>query len=581
MATRHGALTPVPAPVSAPPAGAQASAGAGRGPEPRRRHAEPAVTALIVLIFLLLAVFVVLPLARVLGAGFTRQGEWTLDVYRDLLGSGTVGVPLWNSLRLGATVAVTGTVLGYIAAWVLTMVALPGRRVFRAIATLPMIAPPFMIAIAAIMLFGRNGVVTRHVLIPLLGAGNVPEIYGFAGLVLVQTLTFFPLSMLILIGTLAALDPALEEAAQNQGATPLRAFRDVVLPLSATGILSSMLLLFIESLADFGNPLILGGDYRVLSVAAFLRITGEFDTSGGAVLAAVLLAPALTAFLVQRHYVRSLAFATVMGRPARSRRGHTSAGARITAALAVAFMAGMICLFFGAVAWGSLVEVWGVSGTLTLGNYVDALRGARHALADSLMLAAMATPIAGLLGMATAWVLVRRSFPGRSLMATLGMLLFAVPGTVVGIGYILAFNSPPLQLTGTAAIIVALFVFRSAPVATEAAMTALRQIDPVIEEGSASLGAPPAATFRRVVLPLLAPAFFTGLAHTFVRSMTAVSAVIFVVSGRWNLATVAVLGFVENADLARAAALCMILVGIVAAVLGLVHVAVSRMGGRQ
>jgi iron(III) transport system permease protein len=229
------------------------------------------------------------------------------------------------------------------------------------------------------------------------------------------------------------------------------------------------------------------------------------------------------------------------------------------------------------VVWGSLVEVWGVPGGLTLANYAGAVRDARHTLSDSLLLAAIATPIAGLFGMATAYLLVRRRFPGRALLGVLAMLTFAVPGTVVGIGYILAFNSPPLQLTGTAAIIVLLFVFRSVPVGLEAGTTAIRQVDVSIEEGSASLGAAPAATFRRIVLPLAAPAVFAGLAFAFVRSMTAISAVIFVVSGRWNLATVSILGFVENADLARASALCMILVAIVGAVLGGMQVVVRRL----
>jgi iron(III) transport system permease protein len=549
-------------------------------PARRRSPAEPAVGALIALLFALLGVFVVLPLARVFGAGFVRDGALTLEHWRALLGSGAVAVPLWNSLRLGATVAVTGTLLGFACAWVLTMVRVPGSSALRAAALLPMIAPPFMIALAAIMLFGRNGIITRNVLVPLLGAGNVPEIYGFGGLVLVQTLTFFPLSMLLLIGTLSALDPSLEEAAQSQGATPVRSFRDIVLPLALPGILASMLLLFVESLADFGNPLILGGDYRVLSVAAFLRITGEFDTSGGAVLATVLLVPALVAFFAQRAIVQRTAYATVTGRPAATRRAAVSSAAVALGAAIMIVVLAAVVLFFGVVVYGSLVEVWGVGGTLSLRNYTNTFSAARRALADSLLLAAIATPLAGLFGMAAAWVLVRRNFAGRSIMGVLAMLTFAVPGTVVGIGYILAFNAPPLQLTGTAAIIVLLFVFRSAPVGIEAGISAIRQIDPVLEEGSASLGARPALTFRRVLLPLMAPAFFAGLAHAFVRSMTAISAVIFVVSGRWNLATVAVLGFVENADLARASALCLILVAIVAAVLGAMHVGVARLGAR-
>jgi iron(III) transport system permease protein len=564
----HGAPF-VLAPLQGSPTGARAG---------RRSHVEPAVAALIAALFLLLGVFVVLPLVRVFGAGFLRDGQLTLDVYRETLAGRGAVRPLWNSLLLGSTVAVAGTAAGFAAAWVLTRSALPGLRVFRWLALLPMIAPPFMIALAAIMLFGRNGVVTRHVLVPVLGAGNVPEIYGFGGLVLVQTLTYFPLSMLLLSGVLAAIDPALEEAAQNQGAPPSRVFRDVVLPLSVPGILSSMLLLFIESLADFGNPLILGGDFRVLSVAAFLRITGEFDTAGGAVLATLLLLPALVAFLAQKYVIERTSFVTATGRPAGRRVVDRSAPVRLGAAAVVALIGGAVCLFFGAVLYGSFIDVWGAAGQPTLGNYADALRQARRPLADSLTLAAIATPVTGVLGLAAAWLLVRRRFRGRALMSLLLMLTFAVPGTVVGIGYILAFNAPPVQLTGTAAIIVLLFVFRSLPVGVEAGTTAIRQLDPALEEASATLGGRPATTMRRVVLPLITPAFFAGLAHSFVRSMTAISAVIFVVSGKWNLVTVAILGYVENADLGRASALCMILVGIIAAALGGMQLALLRAG---
>jgi iron(III) transport system permease protein len=550
-------------------------------PTERARFAEPLVAALILLIFLLLVLFVVVPLAMVLSAGFMRDGAWTLDIYRELLGSRTVAVPLWNSIRLGITVALIGTVVGYAGAYVVTMVGVRGSRAFRFLATLPMIAPPFMIALAAIMLLGRNGVITRHLLVPLFGAGSVPDIYGFWGLVLVQTLTYFPTSLLLLIGVLGALDPALEEAAQNQGASPLEVFRHVVLPLSVPGILSSCLLLFLESLADFGNPLILGGDFRVLSVAAFLQITGEFNTAAGAVLALVLLVPAVATFLVQKFYVARTSFVTLGGRSSAVRRRASSWPARLAALAVCTLIAGTVCLFFGTVVYGSLVEVWGASGKLTAAHYTGALRDSSHALSDSLLLATIATPLTGLFGMATAWLLVRRRFAGRSLLSLLTMLTVAVPGTVVGIGYVLAFNRPPLQLTGTAAIIVLLFLFRNAPVGVEAGTTALRQIDPAIEEGSASLGARPMTTFRRVVLPLVAPAFFTGLAHSFVRCMTAISAVIFVVSGQWNLVTVSILGFVENSDLARASALCMVLVAIVSGVLALLQLALSRTGVRR
>jgi iron(III) transport system permease protein len=546
----------------------------------RLARREPATFLLAAALFALLLLFVAYPLWQVLAASLVRDGGWTLDGWRTVLTRRGALEPLRNSLVLAATVAVTATAAGFAAAYVLTHVAIPGRRAFRFVATLPMLAPPFMVALAAIMLLGRNGIITRSILEPVLGAGAV-NIYGFGGLVLVQTLTFFPLSMLLLVGTLGGMDPALEEAAQSQGAPPWRVFRDVVLPLSVPGILSSMLLMFIESLADFGNPLVLGGDFRVLSVAAFLRITGEFDTAGGAVLAMLLLVPALSAFFVQRHYVQRMTFATMSGRPSATRRLHASPSARGLAAATYLLLGGATLLMYGVVAYGSVVQVWGVPGALTLGNYATALQQASRSLTDSLVLAAIAAPLAGGLGMAAAWLLTRRVFAGRGLLATLAMLTFAVPGTVVGIGYILAFNAPPLQLTGTAAIIVLLFVFRSMPVSLEAGRSGMGQVDAAIEESSASLGARPFTTWRRIALPLAAPALFAGLAHAFVRSITAVSAVIFVVSGQWNLVTVTILGFVENADLARAAALCLIVVGIVAAVLGIVQLATSRMDVRS
>jgi len=539
-----------------------------------RSHAEPGVRALILATFLLLAIFVVLPLVRVLGASVLVDGALTTQVWRDMLTVRGALQPLRNSLLLAATVAITGTLTGFVAAYALAMTTLPARRTFRFLAMLPMLAPPFMIALAAIMLLGRNGMITRTVIEPLAGTGF--DIYGFAGLVLVQTLTFFPLSMLLLVAALGALDPALGEAAQSQGATPWRVFRDVVLPLAMPGVLSSMLLLFIESLADFGNPLILGGDFRVLSVAAFLRITGEFDTAGGAVLATLLLLPAVSAYFRQRRLSARSTFATLTGRPSAQR--HTPAPRMLRAFVAAgcSVIAAAIVAFYGTVLYGSVVEVWGVAGDLTLDNYGSALAQARAALTDSLLLAGIATPIAGAIGMAIAWLLVRRTFAGRSLLATLALLTFAVPGTVLGIGYVLAFNRAPLPLSGTAAIIVLLFVFRSVPVAIEAGRNAIAQVDPSIEESSASLGAAPFMTWRRIVLPLAAPALFAGLAHAFVRSITAISAVIFVVSGQWSLVTVSILGFVENADLARASALCVIVVGLVSIVLGLMQLAVSR-----
>jgi iron(III) transport system permease protein len=183
--------------------------------------------------------------------------------------------------------------------------------------------------------------------------------------------------------------------------------------------------------------------------------------------------------------------------------------------------------------------------------------------------------------MIIAFLVVRKQFVGKGLMDLTSMLTFAVPGTVVGIGYILAFNERPLLLTGTGAIIVLLFIFRNVPVGIRAGVAALQQVDKAIEEAATNLGAGSARTFATITLPLITPAFFSGLAYSFVRSMTAISAVIFVVSGRWNLITVAILGLVENADMSQAAAFSLVLIAIVLLVLGLIQVGVGRVATSQ
>jgi iron(III) transport system permease protein len=450
--------------------------------------------------------------------------------------------------------------------------------VFRFIATFPIISPPFIVALAAIMLFGENGTLRREILNPLFGTGVIPSVYGFWGLLVVEVITYFPTAFLVLFGVFAAIDPVLEEAAHNQGANKYQTFRDVIFPLSLPGIFSSLLLIFIESLADFGNPLILSGDFKVLSVEAYLKITGEFDTAGGAALAMLLLVPSLAAFFIQRYYLEKKSFVTLSGKPSSSRRHETSFFTRAALFASCAIPASIVILFYSSVIFGSFVQTWGVDNTLTFKHYVSAFHDAFDALKDTLVLAAIATPATGIIGMIIAYLVVRKKFIGRTFIEVSSMLTFAVPGTVVGIGYILAFNDRPIMLTGSALIIILLFVFRNAPVGIQSGMTAIRQLDRSIEEASANLGAGMLTTFRRIVLPLVAPAFFSGLAYSFVRSMTAVSAVIFVVSGTWNLATVSILGFVENSYLSKASAMCMILVAIVSVALGFMQTLVHRMG---
>ena len=547
---------------------------------------EPSVLIAVILISVLLLLFVVFPLFQVFKTCFITKDSSTLTLKYawELFAKSYNRQPLYNSIVLGICVALLGTIVGFACAYAVTKTAMRFKRFLQVSTLLPIISPPFVIALSAILLFGRNGLITRKLLqeglgIDLYAAGF--DIYGLTGLVIVETLAYFPTAYLVLVGVLSSIEPALEEAASNLGASRWKVFRTVTVPLSLPGILNAMLLLFIESMADFGNPLILAGRFNVLSVQAYLQITGNDNLPGGATLAMALLFPSLAVYCLQHYLLRQRIFVSVTGRA--SGVGMQTSDKRVQYPLmAICWgTVGCVLLFYGLVLVGSFTKLWGVDYSLTLNNYVEAFRLGADYILDSLLLAAIATPLTGLLGMVIAFLVKRKQFVGRRLMDVISMLSFAVPGTVVGIGYILAFNQPPLMLRGTAAIIVLLFIFRNMPVGIRAAAALLDQIDPSLEEASTNLGAGSLTTFRRILLPLIAPAFFAGLAYSFVRCMTAISAVIFVVSGRWNLITVAILGFVENSDFSQAAALSIILIMFVMTALGLIQLVLTLVFKRR
>ncbi|MBI1928217.1 iron ABC transporter permease [Candidatus Poribacteria bacterium] len=539
---------------------------------------EPPILITIILISVLLIVFVLFPLFQVFNNCFIVQEDGkstgTLRYFIELLSKPYNRQPLYNSVILGLCVSVIGTFIGFMFAYAVTRIDAPFKGFFRALATLPMISPPFVIALSAILLFGRNGLITRKVFLDALGIDLYSagfDIYGLTGLVIVETLAYFPTAFLTLVGVLSSIDPALEDAAHSLGASSGKALRSVTLPLALPGIAGSMLLLFIESMADFGNPLILSGRFNVLSVQAYLQITGNDNLPGGSALAMVLLIPSLAAYFLQNELLekrfRRKTFVTLTGKGSGGRVRGVEKRIKYPVFAICTLTVALIFLFYGLVLVGSFTKLWGMNYAFTLENYVEAFRLGWDYMQDSLLLATLATPFTGVLGMLIAYLVKRKRFIGSRLMDVTAMLTFAAPGTVVGIGYLLAFNRTPLQ--GTAAIIILLFIFRNMPVGIRAAAVALEQIDTSLDDASTNLGASSLTTFRRVLLPLITPAFFAGLAYSFVRCMTAISAVIFVVSGKWNLITVAILGFVENSDFSQAAALSIILISFVMVALGI------------
>jgi len=540
--------------------------------ELRQLGRDPILLVLLLAIAVSIIVFVIYPLVNVLLASVQVDGAWTFDGYREIAERRLYRNALVNSLSVGVVVGVLSVALGYLVAFVLTRLDVPGKKLLHYLTILPIVSPPFVSAVSILFLFGFNGLVTRQIF-----GLNDFSIYGFHGVVLSQVFTFAPIAYLSLRGVLASLSPTLEDAALNIGATRWQAFWKVSFPLSLPGIASAFLVVFIESMADFGNPLVLAGAaFPMLAPQAYLEITGSFNLSRGATLAIVLLIPSLTAFAIQRYYLAKRQYITVTGKPTASTSKIVTPTVKWTLYALVLLFAAFVTVFYVVILVGASTKVWGFNYTPTLDHFIYVFNVGLDSVIDTLLVAIVSTPISGLLGMIVAFLVVRRVFPGRTALEFGSILSFAVPGTVVGIGYILAFNTPPLILTGTFAILVLCFVFRYVPVGIQSGIAVLRQIDPSIEEAAQNLGADGITTFRKVTLPLIAPAFFSGLVYAFVRAMTAISAAIFLVSANWNLMTVQILNQVGSGRLGVSAAFSVVVIVIVLIAITIISYLVGR-----
>ncbi|MFC2081723.1 ABC transporter permease [Candidatus Bipolaricaulota bacterium] len=538
--------------------------------EVRRLSRDPVLLAIVGVVFLLLATFIVFPLIKVIQHALWSQGSFEPKYFLDFFQKVYYWRPLVNSMIVGSLVSLCGTFVAFVFAYGIARTDIRGKGIFRLIAMMPIVSPPFLIALSAILLLGNHGVITD--------ALNLNwDIYGLPGLVLTETLAYFPIAFMILEGVLSKIDPSIEEAALDMGASKLRTFFTVTLPLAVPGIASAALLVFIRSLEDFGNPVVIQGRFRVLTVAVYHAAVGRYNLPLGATLAIFMLLPTLMIFVVQKYYVARRSYVTVTGKPSGIGLKTTEKHVKIPIFIAMAFLSGIILLVYGVVLFGSFTKIWGFDNTLTLDNYRYVFAVGGQYVLDTLRIALIATPVGGLLSIMIAYLVVRKRFLGRGTMEFVSMLNFAVPGVVVGIGYILAFNTPPVQLTGTALIIILVFIFRRMPVGIRDGIAQLQQIDPAIEEASSSLGAGFFRTFTRVTLPLVAPAFLSGLVYIFVRCMTAISAVIFVISAGWQLLTVALLYEVDQANYTRAAAYGYVIIGIVLTAIVLMRFVVGRL----
>ncbi len=564
---------------------------------------DPTIATIVVVIGALLLLFIFYPVGRaLLAAVIDAQGNFAPGVAFERLftrdiwglgcfaGAGRCGVAI-NSAILATLVGVLTTVIGLILALAAQRGALThvpgGGAMVRLMSVLPLITPPFVIALALIVLFGRTGLVTTF-LSETFGVPRSRWIYGLPGVALAQVLSFTPIAFMLLQGALNAVSPALEEAAQTLRASRLRVFRTVTLPLLRPALANAFLLGFVESLADFANPVVLAGNFEVLSTKIFFAIAGaQHEPGRAAVLACVLLAFTLVAFWLQQRWLGRASYVTVGGKGDGGLAVPLPTGvSRGCAAFSLVWIVFTLACY-AVIAVGGFVKDIGRGDMaisfkhLSEGFGIDFEKGVRFtgsawdSFFTTVEVAAIAAPLTAVIGLLAAYVITRHRFAGRRTFEFMTLVSFAVPGTVIGVAYIVAFNAPPLELTGGLLILVLCFVFRNMPVGVRAGVAALAQIDGTLDEASATLRASTARTLRRVVLPLLKPAIVTTLLFSFTHAMTAVSAVIFLATAKYNLATVYIIGRVEAGEYSLAIAYS----GVLILFMGLVLFVVQRLTG--
>ena len=511
------------------------------------------IIASLLLIILLIALFIVFPTIAIFKAMFyDESGAFVPGQVLDIFGRSYIVRVIGNSLMLSGFVGLMSTLFGLAFALYTTRIARRTAFVGKIFSILPIVTPPFVVGLGVTLMLGRSGYVTEWLM--HLGFTNTNWLYGFNGIAIAQILAFTPLAFMILDGALKSIHPSIEEASYTLRANRYQTFFQIIFPLLRPALANAFLLVFIQSLADFSNPLVLGGSFDVIATQIYFYIAGsQLDYASASTLGTILLLFSLGIFIVQYLWIGNRSYITVSGKSYRGEVQELPRGLKnaITALLAVWVVFNIV--LYGSIFYGSFTVNWGVDYTLTTKNYVmlfgQGLRdGAWPSLINTLIYAGIAAVLTALLGLLIAYIVVRKQFRGKKALEFLTMLCFAIPGTAAGVSYILAFNNAPLYLTGTGIIVIISMVMRDLPVGMRAAIAGLGQLDKSLDEASLSLKGSSFKTIIYIILPLLKPALLSALVTSFVKAMTTVSAIIFLVTADTRVATAYILNRVEDGE---------------------------------
>ena len=527
---------------------------------------DPILVTTIVVLITFLTLFILYPLAILLVDSFVGDGGFSFNVFKRIFDMPTFTRAITNTLKVGFLVGILSTLIGLLFAYVEVYVRM-GKftgGLFKVVSMLPVVSPPFVLSLSMIMLFGKAGIITRFLL-----KIYDNSVYGFWGIAIVQTLTFFPVCYMMLKGLLKNIDPSLEEAARDMGASRWKVFTSVTFPLLLPGLGNAFLVTFIESIADFANPMIIGGSYDTLATTIYLQITGAYDKAGAAAMAVVLLCITLAMFAVQKYYLERKTAATLTGKASRGRMLISDRSVKIPLTVLCSLVAIFVIMMYLCVPIGAFFPTWGYKFFPLTGKWFKLVFTRYHgfqAFRDSFLLSLISAPITALLSMIISYLVVKRKFKSKGFIEAVSMLAMAVPGTVLGVGYIRGFSGGLFHsgfmqgLYGTGLILIIVFVVRSLPTGTRSGISALRQIDKSIEESAYDMGADSFRVFMTVTLPLIKDSFLSGLVTAFVRSITAISAIILLVTPQFLLITVQINEFAEKGSYSLACAFATILI---------------------
>ena len=529
------------------------------------------IIASLLSIILLIFFFIVYPTVAIFLSMFFDKGEFVPEQAVRIIQQPYILRVIGNSLAVSSTVGIISTIFGLAFALYTTRIAKRTAFIGKIFSILPIVTPPFVVGLGVTLMLGRSGYVTSF-LVEYLGFSS-NWLYGFTGIVIAHTLALTPMSFMILEGALKSIHPSVEEAAYTLRSNRYQAFSYIIFPLLKPALANSFLVVVIQSLADFSTPLVLGGSFDVIATQIYFYIAGsQLDYASASTLGTILLVFSLAIFVIQYLWIGNRSYVTVSGKSYRGEVQDLPGGLKTLIVFMLAFWVVFNVVLYGSIFYGSFTVNWGVDYTLTLKNYQLLFGqgfsdGAWPSLIQTVIFAASAAPITALFGLLIAYITVRREFKGKKTLEFLTLLCFAVPGTVAGVSYIIAFNSSPIYLTGTAVIIVLSMVMRNMPVGMRAAIAGLGQPDKSLDEASLSLKGSSFKTIWYIVFPLLQPALLSALVTSFVRAMTTVSAIIFLVTADTRVATSYILNRVEDGEYGIAIAYGSILIVVMMAII--------------